>query len=102
MSGLYGMQHLKNQYCSNCKRKKLEDRVLVRKSDPMNYLSAEEDLFALLTDCETLIAKAPVKIDIDKAWGEMMKYAEFNDDPPSEPMDTSGSDAYIRSFFNEE
>jgi hypothetical protein len=21
------MQHLKNQYCSNCKRKKLEDRV---------------------------------------------------------------------------
>jgi hypothetical protein len=27
MSGLYGMQHLKNQYCSNCKRKKLEDRV---------------------------------------------------------------------------
>jgi hypothetical protein len=27
MSGPYGMQHLKNQYCSNCKRKKLEDRV---------------------------------------------------------------------------
>lgn len=26
MSGPYGMQHLKNQYCSNCKRKKLEDR----------------------------------------------------------------------------
>jgi hypothetical protein len=22
------MQHLKNQYCSNCKRKKLEDRVI--------------------------------------------------------------------------
>ena len=27
MSGPYGMQYLKNQYCSNCKRKKLEDRV---------------------------------------------------------------------------
>ena len=27
MSGPYGMQHLKNQCCSNCKRKKLEDRV---------------------------------------------------------------------------
>src|SRR6266699_3587409 len=27
MSSPYGMQHLKNQYCSNCKRKKLEDRV---------------------------------------------------------------------------
>src|SRR4051812_13825194 len=26
MSGLHGMQHLKNQYCSNCKRKKPEDR----------------------------------------------------------------------------
>src|SRR5713101_2582517 len=29
MSGPYGMQHLKNQYCSNCKRKKLEDRVFM-------------------------------------------------------------------------
>ena len=28
MSGPYGMQYLKNQYCSNCKRKKLEDRVI--------------------------------------------------------------------------
>jgi len=28
MSGPYGMQHLKNQCCSNCKRKKLEDRDL--------------------------------------------------------------------------
>src|SRR5215831_15822734 len=27
MSGPHEMQHLKNQYCSNCKRKKLEDRV---------------------------------------------------------------------------
>jgi hypothetical protein len=27
MSSPYGMQHLKNQYCSNCNRKKLEDRV---------------------------------------------------------------------------
>src|SRR6516162_8068394 len=34
MSSPYGMQHLKNQYCSNCNRKKLEDRVLVRLPGP--------------------------------------------------------------------
>jgi hypothetical protein len=34
MSGPYGMQHLKNQYCSNCKRKKLEDRVYNYSDNP--------------------------------------------------------------------
>src|SRR5262245_27202733 len=28
MNGPYGIQRLKNQCCSNCKRKKLEDRVI--------------------------------------------------------------------------
>jgi len=31
-----------------------------------------------------------------------MSLLEVDDDPPSEPMDTSESDAYIRSFFKEE
>jgi hypothetical protein len=39
MSGPYGMQHLKNQCCSNCKRKKLEDRVVrMLASSQANFL----------------------------------------------------------------
>jgi hypothetical protein len=72
---------------------------LVRESDPRILIPREVVLFDLLTDCETLIAKVPVKFDPDKAREEMMQYVELNDDPPSEPMDTSESDAYIRSFF---
>jgi hypothetical protein len=41
MSGPYGMQHLKNQYCSNCKRKKLEDRVKMLPEKPEPILLAK-------------------------------------------------------------
>lgn len=80
----------------------LADFSLVREAEPMKLIPREEVLFDLLTDCETLIAKAPVKIDPDKAREEMMKYVELNDDPSSEPIDTSESVAYIRSFFKKE
>lgn len=30
-----------------------------------------------------------------------MQYVQLNDEPPSEPMDTSEADASIRSFFKE-
>ena len=80
----------------------LANYVLVRTSDPMNYLLPQEVLSDLLTDCETLIAKAPPTIDIDTAWEEMRQLVELNDDPPSEPMDTSEADVYIPNFFPEE
>jgi hypothetical protein len=34
----------------------LADYVLVRKSDPLNYISAEEPLYDKLIDCESLYA----------------------------------------------
>jgi hypothetical protein len=79
----------------------LADCCLVREAEPMRIIPREEVLFDLLTDCETLIAKAPVKFDPDKAREEMWKYVELNDDPSSEPIDTSDSVAYMRRWFKE-
>ena len=45
MSSPYGMQHLKNQYCSNCKRKKLEDRV-------KDILAVVKDILAVVQHIE--------------------------------------------------
>jgi hypothetical protein len=77
----------------------LADYSLIRKAEPMKLIPREEVLFDLLTDCETLIAKAPVKIDSDEAREDLMSLLEVDDDPPSAPMDTSEAGAYIRSFF---
>jgi hypothetical protein len=80
----------------------LADYVLVREAEPMKLIPPEVVLFDLLTDCETLIAKAPVKIDSDKAREDLKSLLVVDDDPPSEPIDTSEDDAYIRSWFKEE
>ena len=77
----------------------LADYSLVREAEPLKLIPPEEVLFDLLTDCETLLAKAPVTIDSDEAREDLMSLLEIADDPPFEPMDTSESDAYIRSFF---
>jgi hypothetical protein len=63
-----------------------EDYVLSPISDPSKIFTPEEVLYDLIKNDEKLIARAPVKIDIDKAREEMMKYVELNDDPPSEPV----------------
>jgi hypothetical protein len=76
--------------------------ALVREAEPMKLIPPEMVLFDLLTDCETLYARAPVKIDSDEAREDLKSLLEVDDDPPSEPMDTSEDDAYIRSWFKEE
>jgi hypothetical protein len=62
-------------------------------------IAEDADVHALIMDGDRLIARAPVKIDSDKAREDLMSLLKIDDDPPSEPMDTSESDAYIRSFF---
>src|SRR2546423_13725209 len=62
---------------------------LVREAEPSNLIPGEEVLFDLLTDCETLIAYAPVKIDSNKAREDLISLLVIDDDPPSEPIDTS-------------
>jgi hypothetical protein len=74
---------------------------LVREAEPMKRIPREEVLFDLLTDCETLYARAPGKIDSDEAREDLMSLLEIDDDPPTAPIDTSEDDAYIRSFFKE-
>jgi hypothetical protein len=76
--------------------------ALVREAEPMKLIPPEMVLFDLLTDCETLIAKAPVKIDSDEAREDLMSLLKVDDDPPSEPMDTSEADAFMeRLAFGE-
>ena len=77
----------------------LADYSLVREAEPSKLIPREEALFGLLTDCETLYARAPIKIDSDEAREDLMSLLVVDDDPPSEPIDTSEDDAYIRSFF---
>ena len=78
-----------------------EDCLLCPISDPMKTFTPEEVLYDLIENDEKLIAKAPVTIDSDKAREDLMSLLEVDDDPPSEPIDTSEDDAYIRSFFKE-
>jgi len=94
----------------------LEDCSLINNSPPHNYFDPMEAIYDQLTNGESLfaqlpddcieadanpIAEAQAKIDSDKALEDLMSLLVIDDDPPSEPIDTSDSAAYIRSWFTE-
>jgi hypothetical protein len=81
-----------------------EDYTLYSQSDPTNHFSSSmEALYDYVKNNEKFIARAPVEIDIDKAREEMESLLIVDDEEPSpEPIDTSESVAYIRSFFKKE
>jgi hypothetical protein len=86
-----------------------EEYVFALIATPHVTIAEDADVHAIVMNGDRLIgtrvsdvlAKAPVKIDSDTAREDLMSLLVIDDDPPSEPIDTSEDDAYIRSFFRE-
>ena len=78
------------------------DFELYLASDSNKHLTSEEPPYDYVRNNQKLIARASVKIDVEEARRELRKLVEVDDDPPPEPIDTTDSDEYIRSFFKKE
>jgi hypothetical protein len=67
----------------------------LKRDQPIQKQKQEEPISAKSQETDN----TQVKFDIDKASEEMERLLVVDDEPSLEPIDTTESDAYIRSFF---